>query len=334
MYRMKTLVTGAGGFVGGYLVEELLNRGERVRAFVRQRSDGSISKKLQTLKSHPHLDIFQGDVTNFYDVLKSMEAVNRVYHLASQSFVPDSVENPTYSLQTNVLGTTNILEAARHCKAYFTTNPRVLFASSSEVYGVQNKDELPLDERSDVRPASPYATSKLSGENLCRNYWENHGIETIITRAFNHEGAGRGHHFVTASIVRQMVQIKHGERDTLVLGNMDVERDWSHVKDIINGYITVMEKGQFGQTYVLGSGISRSIRDFIDYVEFALGPVRYDIRIDSSLLRPTDVPFLRANPSKSWGLGRWGPKFSFGDIIKEMIQYYEAMTPQERGCIL
>lgn len=327
------LVTGASGFTGGYLVEALLKKGERVRAFCRRRSDGSISRKLQELRNERFLTIIRGDVTDYHDVLEAMKGVRYVYHLASQSFVPDSVANPSYSFQTNVLGTSNILESARHCRANFGTNPRILFASSSEVYGKQEPRELPLDERSELRPASPYATSKVFGENLCRNYFENYGVETVVTRAFNHEGAGRGHHFVTASIVRQLVMMKKGETRELIVGNTAAERDWSHVKDIVKGYILIMEKGTLGEKYVLGSGQSYSIKEFISAVAFELKmDSEINTRIDPSLFRPADVPYLRSNPWKAVQLG-WQPEFNLEDIVVEMVKYYEKMTPEERASI-
>lgn len=325
------LVTGAGGFVGGYLTEALLEKGYHVRAMVRRRSDDYIAPKLlQLQKKYNLLHIVRGDVTNFYDVFDAMTSCHQVYHLASQSFVPDSVKNPSYSFQTNVLGVSNILEAARHLKSWNQTEPRILFASSSEVYGKQSEKELPLDENSTARPASPYATSKLFGEHLCRNYHDNFGIHTIITRAFNHEGPGRGHHFVTASICRQLVMIRKGEKEYLTLGDLTPERDWTHVSDVINAYVLAMERGAPGETYIIGTGQSYTIKEFIERAQNWADVPKIEIQTDSSLLRPNDVPRLCANPSKIRKLG-WRRNWTLTDIVLEMLGYYEKMTPKERA---
>lgn len=328
-----SLITGAGGFVGQYLTEHILKKGERVRAMVRRRSDNYIAPKLLELqKKYNLLDIVRGDVTDFNGIYEAMIGAHRVYHLASQSYVPDSVKHPSYSFQTNVLGISNILEAARLIRAYHSDNQRILFASSSEVYGIRPESELPLDENSKCEPASPYASSKLYGENLCRNYHNNYGIETIVTRAFNHEGVGRGHHFVTASIVRQLIMIRKGEKERLTLGDITPERDWTHVSDTVQAYVLAMEKGVPGETYVIGTGFSYSIKDFIESAAVWLDVPKYEIETKSTLLRPNDVPRLRANPIKIMSLG-WYPRTTIGGIIGEMGQYYENMSPEERADI-
>lgn len=327
------LVTGAGGFAGGYLCEALLQKGYHVRAMVRRRSDDYIAPKLLELqKRHSLLHIVRGDVTNFCDVFEAMTSCHQVYHLASQSYVPDSVKNPSYSFQTNVIGISNILEAARHLKSFNATEPRILFASSSEVYGKQSEEELPLDENSVTRPASPYATSKLFGEHLCKNYHDNYGINVIITRAFNHEGRGRGHHFVTAKICRQLIMIRKGELERLTLGDTRPERDWTHASDVVNAYTIAMEKGAPGETYVVGSGQSHNIREFISMAAGWADIPKLEVITDSALLRPNDVPRLRANPSKMKELG-WERNWTLTDIMLEMLGYYDKMTSQERAKI-
>lgn len=325
------LITGAGGFVGQYLTEALLEKGYRVRAMVRRRSDDYIAPKLLELqKKYNLLHIVRGDITDFHDVYEAMISCKQVYHLASQSYVPESVKNPSYSFQTNVLGVSNILEAARMLKSYHYIEPRILFASSSEVYGKQSEKELPLDENSVTRPASPYASSKLYGEHLCRNYYDNYGINTVITRAFNHEGPGRGHHFVTAKICRQLVMIRKGELERLTLGDIRPERDWTHVSDVVNAYVIAMEKGEPGETYVIGTGRSHTIKQFIDESAEWLDVPKVEIETNSSLLRPNDVPRLRSYPKKIMSLG-WYPKITIHNIIVQMGQFYDKMTPQERA---
>lgn len=326
---ITVLVTGGGGFVSPYLIDELLKKGYRVRAMIRRRGDNSIPPRLTPFLRNENFELMRGDVTNFHDVLNAMWNVGVVFHLASQSFVPDSVENPSYTFEVNAGGTQNVLSCARihkHC--------RVVLCSSSEVYGLQYVDELPISETNPLRPQSPYATSKLYGENLARNYFDNYGTNVVITRAFNHEGIGRGHHFFTASVIRQLVMVAAGESNVLRVGDVTTERDWSHVKDVVDAYILVAERGKSGETYVIGSGISTSGIQFIERVAIRLNILgKFEIMEEADRKRRADVPRLQANPEKVKALG-WIPQRGLTEIIGEMIHFYSAMTPSERANIL
>ena len=231
---------------------------------------------------------------------------------------------------------------------------KLVFAGSSEEYGEQfdtqedyNKyvlehgdcfpepidyPETPIDENNILRPQSPYAVSKMSSDFACRNYFQSYGLKTVVSRAFNHEGAGRGHHFVTASIVRQLVQMKLGEIDKLVVGNLESKRDWSHVDDIVDAYILLGQRGHFGEVYVSGSGKQYSIREFMSMVAEKLDIVYIPEIIQAPhLVRKTDVTNLMADPTKIKQLG-WEPKKDIRDIIEDLIHYY--LVPEHRKNIL
>ena len=181
----------------------------------------------------------------------------------------------------NSFGTENLLEAIRlkdlDCKT--------VFACSSEIYGLQfvsqeqyrralekygaifpepeSIPELPIGEDNPLRPMSPYAVTKVYGDLLMRNYSQVYGLKTVVSRAFNHEGAGRGHHFVTSTIVRKCLLLKLGERDNISLGNVCTFRDWSHVDDIVNGYILLAEKGKVSDVYIQGSKRTTSVLSYL-----------------------------------------------------------------------
>lgn len=278
------------------------------------------------------LQIVKGDITNYQDVkdLANRVSIDRespgiIFHLASQSFVPDSVNNPHYTHEVNSTGTLNLLEAVR-TSCY---KSKIVYTSSSEIYGYQSEFVLPLDEYTTPNPKSPYASAKLYGEFLCKNYHDSYNIPVVISRAFNHEGVGRGHHFVTASIVRQMVAVKLGETDRIYVGNLDVTRDWSHVEDIVNAYILLAEKGVPGETYVIGSGIQTSISEFINRTAMLLSVDNFVVFQDPSLVRKVDVPRLQSDSKKIRKLG-WVPHHNLDDIITEMIAYYLGMTRKQR----
>jgi GDP-mannose 4,6-dehydratase len=290
----RALITGITGFVGPYLAKKLLEYGYDVYGLSRRRAEGRNYRRLIEAGILDQVKLIEGDLTDFTSILFALDKTEPdvIFHLASQSFVPRSFVNPLETFYVNSLGTQNLLEAVRlkdlDCK--------IVFAGSSEEYGLQiasekhyesvlkkfktihpepNKiPELPIDENNPLRPMSPYAVSKVHGDFLMRNYFYSYGLKTVVSRAFNHEGAGRGPHFVTSSIVRQCVMLKFGETDKIVVGNVNAFRDWSHVEDIVEGYILLAEKGTPGEVYVLGSMRTNSV---LTYVLLTLEQLGYKI---------------------------------------------------------
>jgi len=290
----KVLITGITGFVGPYLAKKLLEYGYEVYGLARRRAEGHNYRRLLEAGILNQVKLIEGDLTDFTSILFALDKAEPdvIFHLASQSFVPRSFVNPLETFHINSLGTQNLLEAVRlkdlDCK--------IVFAGSSEEYGLQiasekhyesvlkkfktiqpepNKiPELPIDENNPLRPMSPYAVSKVHGDFLMRNYFYSYGLKTVVSRAFNHEGAGRGPHFVTSSIVRQCVMLKFGETDKILIGNVNAFRDWSHVEDIVEGYILLAEKGTPGGVYVLGSMRTNSV---LTYVLLTLEQLGYKI---------------------------------------------------------
>jgi len=283
MSGKRVLITGVSGFVGSRLAKRLVDLGYEVYGFVRRRAEGHNYKRLVETGVFKEVRFLEGDMSDLSSILFALDRSEPdiIFHLASQSFVPRSFENPLETFYVNSLGTQNLLEAVR----LKDLDSIILFAGSSEEYGLQIASEnhykkslekfksinpepvripeLPVDENNPLRPLSPYAVSKVHGDLLMRVYHQAYGLKTIVSRAFNHEEAGRGHHFVTSSIVRQCVSLKFGETDKIVVGNINAFRDWSHVDDIIEGYITLVEKGSFGEVYVLGSERTNSVLTYL-----------------------------------------------------------------------
>jgi len=291
----RVLITGITGFVGPYLARKLLDLGYEVYGLFRRRADGNMPKRLIETGIIDRVRLVEGDVTDLTSLLFALDRVQPdvIFHLASQSYVPRSFLDPLETFRVNSLGTQNLLEAVR----LKNLDCKVVFAGSSEEYGLQiasekhykwalNKygtifpeperiPELPVNERNPLRPMSPYAVSKVYGDFLMRNYYHAYGLKTIVSRAFNHEGAGRGHEFVTSTIVRQCVSLKFGELDKITIGNVNTFRDWSHVEDIVDGYILLAEKGKPGDVYVQGSMRTNSV---LTYILLTLQHLGYDIK--------------------------------------------------------
>jgi GDPmannose 4,6-dehydratase len=279
----RVLITGITGFVGPYLAKKLLEYGYEVYGLVRRRAEGYRYKRLVEEGIFDQVKLIEGDVTDLTSLLFALDKSepNIIFHLASQSFIPRSFANPLETFQVNSLGTQNLLEAVR----LKDLDSKIIFAGSSEEYGLQIASEkhykkvlekfkvihpeptripeLPVDENNPLRPLSPYAVSKVHGDFLARNYFHAYGLKTVVSRAFNHEGAGRGPRFVTSSIVRQCVALKYNGASKIVIGNVDAFRDWSHVEDIIEGYILLAEKGVLGNVYVLGSMRTNSVLTYL-----------------------------------------------------------------------
>ena len=230
-----------------------------------------------------NVNLIEGDLTDITSIANSLDKSEPdfIFHLAAQSFVPRSFENSMETQMINCMGTANILEAVR-IKGF---DSKIIFAGSSEEYGLvisspeqyerakeeygvifpepEKIPELPISEINPLRPMSPYAVSKVYGDYIMRNYYHSYGLNTVVSRAFNHEGAGRGLMFVTSVITSQIMKLKFGEVDRITIGNLNAFRDWSHVNDIINGYITLAENGNAGEVYNQGSMRTNSVLSYI-----------------------------------------------------------------------
>jgi len=279
----NVLITGISGFVGPYLAEELIRKGAEVYGLIRKRADGTMAKNLLDFEITDKINLLEGDLTDITSLANALDVSQPdiIFHLASQSFVQRSFQSPLDTQQINCMGTANLLEATRikDCKS------KIIFAGSSEEYGLvisskkqyekvkvkygaifpepEKLPELPINETNPLRPMSPYAVSKIYGDYLMRNYHYSYGMQTVVSRGFNHEGAGRGLMFVTSVITNQVMKLKFGEIDKITIGNVNSFRDWSHVRDIVNGYILLAEKGEGGEVYVQGSMRTNSVLSYL-----------------------------------------------------------------------
>jgi GDPmannose 4,6-dehydratase len=277
------LITGVGGFAGSYLAEELLKQNANVYGLIRRRADGTKAKNLIDHGIENIVKTIEGDITDITSLATALEISDPdyVFHLAAQSFVPRSFENSTETQMINCIGTGNLLDAAR----IRNTKTKIIFAGSSEEYGlvISSKEqyehakkeygtifpepveipEVPIAETNPLRPMSPYAVSKVYGDHLMQNYYHSYGLDTVVSRAFNHEGAGRGLMFVTSVVTNQIMKLKYGEIDKITIGNLNAFRDWSHVKDIVNGYMTLADNGKSGEVYNQGSMRTNSVLSYI-----------------------------------------------------------------------
>jgi GDP-mannose 4,6-dehydratase len=280
-HEKRVLITGAGGFVGSYLARNLLGKGTSVYGLVRDHTDsGSPAEESGSGKSR--MVRITGDLEDIRSLDRAMEisTPDIVFHLAAQSYVPRSFSDPLETTRINCIGTNNLLESVRKGEC----DPVVVFAGSSEEYGLvfsshlqyeqlkkqygvifpePSIPEVPIRETNPLRPMSPYAVSKVFGDHLTRNYYHTYGLKTVVSRAFNHEGAGRGLMFVTSVITQQVARFVSGGIQALSIGNVNAFRDWSHIDDIVMGYGILAEKGNYGDVYNQGTMRTTSVLSYL-----------------------------------------------------------------------
>ena len=279
----NVLITGIGGFAGSYLAKELVTREANVYGLIRRRADGTTAKNIIDRGISNDVNLIEGDLTDITSLSGALDQSepDYIFHLAAQSFVERSFHNSQETQNINCMGTANLLEALR----IKDQDSKIVFAGSSEEYGLvlssqeqyetakkeygtifpepEEIPEVPIKETNPLRPMSPYAVSKVYGDYLMRNYYHSYGVDTVVSRAFNHEGAGRGIMFVTSVVTNQIMKLKFGETDRIVIGNLNALRDWSHVKDIVQGYLLLAEKGHSGEVYNQGSMRTNSVLSYI-----------------------------------------------------------------------
>lgn len=284
MGKRRVLITGISGFVGPHLAKSYLDRGDEVYGLVRRRADGDVNRGLQELGIQNEVKKIEGNVEDLTSLLMAFDTAQPdfVFHLAAQSFVHRSFINPLEVVNSNAVGTANVLESMR-LKAGNST--KLVFAGSSEEYGfvatsrkqverfekssgrifppVVRYPELPIAETNPLRPISPYAVTKVFGEYLSIEYAQSYGLRNVVSRGFNHEGARRGSYFVTAAVARQISALKRGETKNVSIGNVEAFRDWTHIDDMVKGYRLLAEKGEKGQAYNIGSERTNSVAGYI-----------------------------------------------------------------------
>jgi GDPmannose 4,6-dehydratase len=338
------LITGADGFVGSYLAEELINNGSNVHGLIQRGTGDLYSKNLTDHGIENSLNLIEGDLTDITSLANALDISepDYVFHLAAQSFVPASFQNPLGTQMINCIGTANLLDAIR-VKDY---NPKIVFAGSSEEYGliITSKEqyevakkkyhtiypepekipELPINETNPLRPMSPYATSKVYGDFLMRNYFNSFGMETIVSRAFNHEGAGRGPMFVTSVITDQVAKIKTGETNQIKIGNLNSFKDWSHVKDIIIGYIKLALNGKSGDVYNQGAMRTNSV---LSYILLSLEEAGYHIDSIETFNGDKNV----SEPTVMDNSSIFGVKFDKTEVDKIMLEDGLEYTIKDKG---
>jgi GDP-4-dehydro-6-deoxy-D-mannose reductase len=310
----RGLITGATGFVGGYLVAHLAAAYPGWQMTGTTRHDG-----------HADSRFVRCDLRDAAAVASLIERARpeMVVHLAGQSNVPASLEDPETTLANNILGTLHLLDA---CRAH-APDARLLVVSSSEVYGPTPPEAQPLGEERPLRPMNPYAVSKAAQEMLALQYAHSYALDVVVARPFNHIGPGQTDRFVVSAFARQIVEVERGERGAVSVGNLDAARDFTDVRDVVRAYTLLLEHGERGGIYNIGRGTAVAIGDLLDMLR-RLARLPIAIERDPARLRPSDAPVMMGDTTRLRQATGWQPEISLERSLEETLAWWRTnLTP-------
>jgi len=312
----RALITGITGQDGSYLAELLLEKGYEIHGVVRRAAIEDPEHRMSRIKHLlSRMKIHSGSIESFASIFNIVGEVNpdECYHLAAQSFVDYSFADEFSTMMTNINGTHHMLTAIKQ----IVPSCRFYFAASSEMFG---DAKPPQNEDTPFRPRTAYGISKLTGYHLVRNYRDSYGMFAVSGILYNHESPRRGFEFVTRKISSHAARIQFGLAQELRLGNLEAKRDWGHCKDYVRA-IWMMLQADSPEDYVIGTGESHSVREFVDiaFSHVGLDYKKYVVP-DPIFYRPPELHELVADASKAGEKLGWRPHYQFADLVKEMVE--------------
>ena len=320
----KILVTGAGGFIGSHLTEKLVNLGGIVRAFVRYNSRNDLGLlEILSPSIKEKIDVFMGDLRDSESVREAMKDIEIVFHLAALIAIPYSYIHPREVIETNVIGTLNVLNAARDYGV-----KKVIHTSTSEVYGTAQY--VPIDEKHPLQGQSPYSASKIAADKIAESFYRSYELPIAIIRPFNTYGPRQSARAVIPTIITQALT-----GDKIFLGSLHPIRDLTYVEDVIDGFIKMVEIDDIiGEVINLGSGFGISIGELAKIIITLMGK-NVEIVFDSRRVRPpkSEVEKLIANNSKAVKLLHWEPEVSLNEGIKRTIKWIDGNMEMYKPCV-
>jgi GDP-4-dehydro-6-deoxy-D-mannose reductase len=295
---MRALITGGKGFVGHWLAAHLKDCGDEVVVVDVETdvADGVALRKVVT-----------------------DAAPEAIYHLAALTHVGESWDNPSQVLRVNVIGTAELLAAART----LDVPPTVLVVSSAEVYGVVTPDQLPLNEATPTAPATPYAASKLAAEAVALQAWRGYGQPVIVVRPFNHIGPGQSPNFAVPALAKRIVEARKSGATSLRVGTLTTRRDFTDVRDVVVAYRLLIQHGQPGSIYNVCSGRDVAISEVAAEL-LTLAQADLELVTDPDLVRPVDVPVLQGDASHLQAATGWAASTPLATTLADVLASWEA----------
>lgn len=307
----RALIIGAAGFVGSYLIDHIQKH--CVWSIV-------VTKMPQETMACPGVDICDLDILDPEAIERLLEEQrpDYIFHLAAQSSVAVSWKNPGLTVDVNVKGSLNVLDAVRK----LDYKPRVLLIGSGEEYGHVRENEVPVQEDNVLRPGNIYAATKACQNMIGAIYAQAYGMDVMMVRAFNHVGPNQSPIFVVADFCKQTAEIEAGLKEPVIkVGNLSARRDFSDVRDVVRAYVELMEKGKAGETYNVGSGNAVEIRKILDMI-LCRSKKEIRVEVEPSRMRPVDVPVIEADISKLKACTGWEQKITLEETIQDTLEYW------------
>ncbi|HOG18396.1 MAG TPA: GDP-mannose 4,6-dehydratase [Syntrophales bacterium] len=314
---MRILITGITGFVGSHLAEYVLQRGEghEVYGLCRWRSP-----RENLAGIYDKVSLMEADLCDLSALIRHLDSIKPdvIFHLAAQSYVLTSFNSPIQTLWSNVIGTANLLEAVRLLKI----DPVIHVCSSSEVYGQVSAADIPIRETCPLRPASPYAVSKVGEDMVAFQYWVSHGIRTIRTRMFTHTGPRRGDVFALSFFAKQVAAAEKGMKEAIIhVGNLKSVRTFCDVRDAVRAYWLLVNLCEPGEVYNIGGQRTMTIGEALDLL-LSLSKTKFEIREEARLFRPSDVTLQIPSTEKFHAKTGWVPEIPFEKTLADMLEYW------------
>ena len=307
---MKGLVIGAAGFVGNYLLNEMYANGMECHA----------TKLAHEKMEHPYAKVYDLDIMSKDDIVTLLLQVqpDYIFHLAAQSSVGLAWKNPGLTVDVNIKGSLNVMDAIRE----LSYKPKVLLIGSGEEYGHIRPGETPITEMNLLRPGNIYAATKACQNMIGSIYSKAYDMDLMMVRAFNHIGPGQAPMFVVSDFCKQVAEIEKGLREPVMkVGNLAAKRDFTDVRDVVKAYVKLIQVGVAGETYNVGSGNAKAIQDILDTI-ISMSDCQIKVEIDPDKLRPVDVPIIEADVTKLQELTGWKPEISIEQTIRETLDYW------------
>ncbi|HEV2380189.1 MAG TPA: GDP-mannose 4,6-dehydratase [Terriglobia bacterium] len=313
---MRVLITGGTGFAGSHLAEHLLGQGQDVVLLARPEGNSGSAAHLRA-----RARIATADLRDFDAVRAILDDIRpqRIFHLAAFSSVIESTRDPRHCYQVNLDGTLNLLDAWRQ----LGFDSRMLLVSSSNVYGVSTGVDLPLRETSPLRLENPYGGSKAASEFLAMQFGLSYGLPVIRARPFQHTGPRQSPAYVCSGLALRVAEIACGSRPpVLEVGNAQISRDFSDVRDIVRGYALLLEQGRAGEVYQLCSGRAVSVGAIIESL-IAKTRASIEVRIDPAKARRGEATVLWGEPAKARSEAGWVAQYSLEETLDSLLAYWE-----------
>lgn len=307
----KALIIGAAGFVGNYLIDHIQKNCIWSITVTKMRHENI---------SWNEVDVRDLDILNYEEVKYLIKEVrpDYIFHLAAQSSVALSWENPGLTVDVNIKGSLNVLNSIKE----LDYKPHILLIGSGEEYGIVKESEVPISENNVLRPGNLYAATKACQNMIGNIYAKAYDLHVMMVRAFNHIGPNQTPKFAVPDFCKQIAEIESGIREPIIyVGNLAARRDFTDVRDVVKAYVLLIQYGMPGEVYNVGSGHAVSIREILEKI-MSLSSVSVSIIVDPDKIRPLDVPIIEADISKLEECTGWKPQIALETTLKDTLNYW------------